>query len=487
MNHLDLKQKTISSMLWNAVQRFGTVFLMFVSNLVLARLLYPEDFGCIGMLSIFIALSKTFIDGGFGAALIQKKDVTQEDYSTIFYWNLLVSSVLFVVLLLCAPWVANFYHMPLLKDVLRVMSVVLIINGFSVIQTTILTKQLSFKLIAKANLLATIISVAVAIAAAYMGLGVWSLVINNLLSAALTAIFLWLMNSWRPSLLFSWKSFRELFNFGGLMLLSSILNTLFENIQGLVIGRFYTAKDMGFYSQAKKLDEVPSSSISQIVTQVSFPVFSQIASDLSALRNSVRKNIICTTYLIFPLQVLLIVLAKPIFLLLFGDKWHESVPYFQVLCVYSMFVSLNAINTNIYKAMGRSKIYFWVQLTKKILGVILLVIGTCFGVMGVTWSVSISGILWWLIAASVNDRLLNYGLFDQACDVAKSFVISLGIGVCIYMLEQNVSLPLLLHLMVFSIAYVTAYIIMSMIFRSEPYYIYKEIVSNILSRHQGKS
>lgn len=482
MTEKSVKQKTISSMLWNALQRFGTVLLTFISNLVLARLLFPEDFGCIGMLSIFIALSKTFIDGGFGAALIQKQNATQADYSTIFYWNLFVSALLFGVLQICAPFIAEFYHMPLLKDVLRVMSVVLLINGFSVIQTTILTKQLSFKLIAKVNLVAALIGVMASIVAACMGMGVWSLVVNNLLASALSAIMFWFFNSWRPSWFFSWKSFRELFNFGGLMLLSSLLNTLFENIQGLVIGRFYTAKDMGFYSQAKKLDEVPSSSISQIVTQVSFPVFSQIANDLVALKNTVRKNIICTTYLIFPLQVLLIVLAKPIFLLLFGTKWLESVPYFQVLCVYSMFVSLNAINTNICKAMGRSKVYFLVQLSKKILGAILLLIGIRFGVMGVTWSVSISGILWWLISASVNKRLLDYGLWGQLKDVAVSLVISLGIGALLIVFNFYSEWHIVLQLVVVFTLYAVLYMWFSYITESEPLRIYWGVLRDLYKR-----
>lgn len=486
MSKSTLKQRTISSMLWNAVQRFGTVLLTFVSNLVLARLLFPEDFGCIGMLSIFIALSKTFIDGGFGSALIQKQNTTQADYSTIFYWNLLVSALLFAILQIGAPWVAEFYHMPILKDVLRVMSLVLLINGFSVIQTTILTKQLSFKLIAKVNLFSTLIGVSVSIIAAYMGMGVWSLVVNNLLTSLLAAILFWILNPWRPSREFSLKSFRELFNFGGLMLLSSLLNTLFENIQGLVIGRFYTAKDMGFYSQAKKLDEVPSSSISQIVTQVSFPVFSQIAGDLEALKNSVRKNIICTTYLIFPLQVLLIVLAKPVFLLLFGDKWIDSVPYFQVLCLYSMFVSLNAINTNVYKAMGRSKVYFWVQLSKKILGVALLIVGIRFGVMGVTWSVSISGILWWFISASVNKHLLDYGLWNQIKDVFLSFLISVGGGVLFVLFDFYKDWHIIVQLLTVLLLYLSLYLSLSFLMKSEPLKVYIGLLRDMYIRKKNK-
>ena len=289
MSDRTLRQETVSSMIWNAIQRFGTMLLSFVSNLVLARLLLPEDFGCIGMLTIFIALSQTFIDGGFGAALIQKQNTTQKDYSTIFYWNLFVSLLFFIIMLVAAPSIADFYDMPSLCNVLRGMSFVLLINGFLVIQTTILTKKLAFKILAKINLIGTFVGVVISIIAAYFGMGVWSLVIKTVITSVVTGILLWTLNSWRPSLQFSWSSFKSLFNFGGLMLLSSLLNTIFENLQGLVIGKVYTAKDLGYYTQARKIDEIPSWSITQIVTQVSFPVFSKISDNLGSLKNAVKK------------------------------------------------------------------------------------------------------------------------------------------------------------------------------------------------------
>lgn len=479
----NLKQKTISSMTWNAIQRFGTMILSFISNLVLAWLLVPEDFGCIGMLSVFIAISEVFIDGGFGSALIQKKVATQEDYSTIFYWNLVVSIILFLGLLLCAPLVAEFYHMPALTNILRVTSVVLIINGFSVIQTTILTKELSFKLIAKINIISTFVGVVISIIAALLGLGVWSLVIKTLLSALLTAILLWSLNNWRPLWVFSKQSFKDLFGFGGLMLVSNLLNSLFENIQSLVIGRFYTPADLGYYSQAKKIDDIPSKSVSQIVTQVSFPAFAKISDNIEELRNYVRKNILCTTYLIAPLQFLLIILSEDLIVFLFGEKWIPSVPYFRILCVYSMFISLNAINTNIYKALGKSKIYFWVQLTKKIIGICLLVFGIEYGVVGITWSVALSGIIWWVISATVNNKLLGYGLLKQLRDVIPYFITSLILSLVIYCIMNyilaihSVLGELLLSIVLFSVGY----LIISGLIGFKPYKIYESIVKNYIT------
>lgn len=481
MSDRTLRQETVSSMIWNAIQRFGTMLLSFVSNLVLARLLLPEDFGCIGMLTIFIALSQTFIDGGFGAALIQKQNTTQKDYSTIFYWNLFVSLLFFIIMLVAAPSIADFYDMPSLCNVLRGMSFVLLINGFLVIQTTILTKKLAFKILAKINLIGTFVGVVISIIAAYFGMGVWSLVIKTVITSVVTGILLWTLNSWRPSLQFSWSSFKSLFNFGGLMLLSSLLNTIFENLQGLVIGKVYTAKDLGYYTQARKIDEIPSWSITQIVTQVSFPVFSKISDNLGSLKNAVKKSVVCTNFLTFPLQVLLIVLAEPIIKILFTDKWIESVVYFRILSVYSMFVALNAINNNVIKAVGKGNTFFWLQLSKKVLGILLLFLGFNFGVIGVTWSVSISGISWWVMTAVVNRKIIHYGLWEQCKDIFPSVGISVLVGAIIMFANSIIALAPLANILFSSIIFVILYCLLSRIFNFRPLFVYRDIFVERLS------
>lgn len=484
MSNNDLRQKTISSMVWNAMQRFGTMAISFVSNLVLVRLLVPDDFGCIGMLSIFIVLSGVFVDGGFGSALIQKKETTQEDYSTIFFWNLAVAIALYFILYIFSPIIAGFYHMPALKDILRVTSVVLIINGFSVIQSNILTKQLAFKLQAKIGLVSVSFSVVVSIVAAFCGLGVWSLVIKEILAALISAILLWKLNDWRPSLIFSLKSFRELFGFGGLMLLSRLLNAFFENLQGLVIGRYYTAKDLGFYSQAKRLNEIPSSSLSQIVTNVTFPVFSKISENRTTLKSAVKKNIVCTTYLIFPLQIFLIVVADSLIVFLFSEKWIESVPYFRIICIYSLFISLNAINTNIYVAIGKSNVYFYVQLIKKLIGAVLLIVGIQYGVLGITWSLAASGFIWWVIASTVNVKLLEYGFMAQSKDIFKSFLSAAIIGIATYWILSLFSFPPFINLCFCTVIYLMGYILISIALRNEPYYIYFGIIKSYIYKHK---
>ena len=377
--------------------------------------------------------------------------------------------------------------MPTLCNVLRGMSFVLLINAFAVIQTNILTKQLAFKRLAKINLISTFVGVIVAIITAFCGMGVWSLVVKTLITAVLTGGLLWVVNKWRPSFIFSWTSFKSLFNFGGLMLLSSLLNTIFENIQGLVIGRVYTASDMGYYSQAKKIDEIPSSSVSQIVNQVTFPVFAQISDNLQSLKKAFRKNVLCTSFLLFPLQVLLIVLAEPIIVFLLSDKWINSTIYFRILCVYSMFVALNSLNTNIFKSLGKSGVFFLVQLTKKVLGIILLIIGLHYGgIVGITWSVSISGILWWIISANVNRKMVNYGLWKQFVDILPTILISLVSGALVYFLFDKINMTPIMKILVDASIFILTYTILSKFLNKEPYSTFKEIIVSGVNKYKNR-
>ena len=267
-----LKQKTVNGVVWSSVQRFGTMAITFASNIVLARLLSPDDYGCIAMLMIFISLANTFIDGGFGSALIQKKEPTDKDYSTILYWNIALSLLLYAVLFLCAPLVAQFYRMPLLTKVLRVQGVVLSFNALSIVQQNQLKKQLQFKKLSIVYVSASLISLAIAIVAAYHGWGVWSLVAQQISISVLHAILFWIVSKWRPIRVFSWSSFKELFKFGGFMLLSHLFSTLSNEIQGLLVGRMFTPATLGLYNQAYRLEGSAATATSSIIDQVTYPV-----------------------------------------------------------------------------------------------------------------------------------------------------------------------------------------------------------------------
>lgn len=477
-----LKDKTVKSMIWNSVHSFGTMFISFAANLVLARLLSPNDFGMIGMLMVFLALADTLINGGFASALIQKKSPTEKDYSTVFYWNLAVSFILFFIFLFTAPSIARFYSMPLLSPILRVQSVVLIINGFNIIQTNQLVKQLNFKRLAKVNIIATLISSVIGIVMAIMGFGVWSLVAKMIILSFIQSLILWLGSNWRPLKVFCLQSFRELFRFGSFMLISSFVETLYTNVQSLIIGRMFSASDLGYYTQASKVSTIPVRGLSTVVNQVSFPVFSELQDNISHLKIGVSKNIKAITFLNFPLMMLFIVIAQPLFTLLFTSKWDESVPFFQILCVSGMLYTLNTVNTNIFKSLGKSNLYLFVQVIKRVFGLVIIIIGLQFGLMGMMWGISISQYAFYLINAFYSGRVINYGIISQIKDIGITYLIAVVAGIVTYIVTINLSIHFILLLIVQVALYVVMYLGVSYFAKLEGMYIYLEILNEQRSK-----
>lgn len=483
-----LRQKTIFSMIWSSIGKFGTLGMSFISNLVLARILMPSDFGYIGMLHIFIAISQVFINGGFGSALIQKKNVSHIDYSTVFYYNLLLSLIFYVLLYLAAPYIADFYKMHLLKDILRVQSIILIVNSFSLVQSIQLQKNLRFKALSVRNIIAALIGAVVAIIMALLGYGVWSLVFSNLIAAITSVILLWRMSSWRPTLEFSFNSLKNMFSFGGLMLLSSLVETAYTNIQGLIIGKVFTAKDLGYYTQARKLEDVPTNALSSIVNQVSFPVFSQLQDNLNSLRAGVQRNITSISFLNFPLMVLFIVIARPLIILLYTQRWEESIPYFQILCVGAMLYVINTVNTNVIRSLGKGALYFWVQLIKRLSGIISIVISVQYGIETMLWTIVILNYIFFIINGIVTGKIINYGFIAQLKDIYGVFILSITVGVVTYygvslFHIDNYLLTLIIHTLIYSLLYIS----LSYVFKIEGFFTYKEVVKNLLPNKRKRN
>ena len=424
----DLKQKTISGILWSGLQKFGSLAISFVANIVLARLLTPDDFGCIGMLAIFIVLSQTFIDGGFGAALVQKKNPTEEDYSTIFYWNIIVAVLLYALLFVTAPLIADFYRIPLLTDILRVQGISLIISSFYIIQTNRLIKQLNFKTLSLVTVIATLIGTLIAILMAYQGWGVWSLVAKEMITVLVTVVLLWYLCKWRPLLRFSFVSLKSLFSFGSMILLASLTNRLYENIQGLIIGRAFSAKDLGYYTQAKKIEEIPVNTFSDVVTQVTFPVYASIADQKEYLKGMIRKNVKVVNFLAFGVMTLLMVISEPIFIILFTDKWLDSIPLFQVLCIAGMLVPLNNVNTQLFKGVGRSDIFFMLQFVKRLIGLVIILFSIRWGLMAMMWAVALNAYVFYALNAYYTKRILDYTLREQFYDIFPNLLLAIIVG-----------------------------------------------------------
>ncbi len=472
---MGLKEQTIAGMLWSSVGRIGTMLINFLSNLVLARLLMPEDFGCIAMLYIFIAISGAFISGGFGTALIQRKNVTHLDYTSVFYWNLFVSAVCYLLLFFGAPLIARFYAMPQLTAVLRVQSITLLIQAFLIVQATQLQKQLRFKELSVRNLIAAAVGTVIGIIMALMGYGVWSLVASSISSAVASMLLLWHMSSWRPTLEFSFKSVWSLFTFGGLVLLSSLVETTYTHIQGLIIGKVFSASDLGYYNQAKKLEEVPTTTLSKIVNEVSLPVFSQLQDNRAQLVAALRKNVKAITYLNFPLMLLLIVIAHPLIIFLYSSKWEISVPYFQILCISGAIYTLNTLNTNVIKSLGKGKLFFCIQLFKRLIGIAMILFSVRYGIIHMLYAVMAFYFLCYLINAIVVGKLINYGLFKQIRDWIVCMLVTIVAAVsawgCSFLFPIHEYAVMAIQIVVFSIIYIS----LSIICKMEGYAIYRDI------------
>lgn len=456
----DLKQKTISGVLWSGVQKFGSLAISFISNLVLARLLSPEDYGCIGMLFIFIVLSKTFVDGGFGTALIQKKDATQEDFSTIFYWNIFSSFIIYIVLFFSAPYIADFYKMPQLCDILRILGITIILNSTYIVQANKLIKEFNFKLYSFSTLFSVSVSTIVGIVLAYAGWGVWSLVMKEIVTAICDCIFLWYFCKWRPSLIFSFNSFKSLFNYGSMILLASFVNKLYENIQGLIIGKAFSAKDLGYYTQAKKIEEIPVISFSDMITQVTFPIYSSISDQKEYLKNVVRKNIKVVNFIIFGLMSLLIIIAEPLFITLFTEKWIDSVPLFKILCFAGMAIPLNNVNTQLFKGVGRSDIFFILQFVKRLFGITIIILSIKWGIYAMMYAIVINNYLFYIMNCIYTNKVINYNVLEQLKDIIPNLLIVLLLIFIGNLLEfKSIStIESIMYMCIVSIIYILSYI-----------------------------
>ena len=471
-------------MVWTSIQKFVGMGISFISGIILARLLTPEDYGCIGMLTIFMLVANTFVDGGFASALIQKRRPTQEDYSTIFFFNLGMSLLMYTILFLCAPAISRFYKMPLLSSVLRVQGVVLIINAFSIIQSNQLRKQFRFKKLTIVTLVASIISISVTIFMAYKGFGVWSLVAMNILTALIPAIIYWLTNKWYPILVFSLTSFKELFNFGFFMFLSHLVNTFCDNIQGLLIGRFFNPATMGYYSKAKSTEVMASTSISKIMGQVTYPLYAEYQNDKTQLAGVIKRITSTIAFITFPMMFLLILLAKPIFVLLYTEKWLESVPFFQILCVAGIAICLQGVNFQAIAAIGKSKVMFRWTMIKRGVGLCLVIGGlAAFGIKGLLIGTVIQSWLIYLINAYLVDKYVGYTLSMQMKDLSPILVLSIFALVIPFSIpfilpSINMYLLALLQLVVFGAIYWGG----SFFFKMDSYQFFMENIPFILGK-----
>ena len=472
-----LKQKAASGMVWTALQKYSGMLIRFISGIILARLLTPYDYGCIGMLTIFMTLAEAFIDGGFGSALIQKKQPTQEDYSTIFWWNLGTAFLMYAILFVSAPAISRFYNIPLLCDVLRMQGLVLFIYAFNIVQRNQLKKKLNFKVLSIVTITTSIISLSITIFMAYKGFGVWALVAQNLISAAIPAIVFWFFIKWRPIWTFSKQSFKELFSFGFYMFLTHLVERFSTQLTGLVIGKVYNPSTLGYYSKALGTERLASHTISSIMTQVTYPLYAEVQDNKKLLINMIKRLTTTISYITFPMMFILMLTAKPLFILLYSDRWIQSIPYFQVLCVAGLAACLQSVNLQTISAIGKSKTMLVWTIVKRIIGLCAMVGGLLlFGMKGLLVGVIINAWFSYFVNISLVSKHIGYKWTQQLLDILPVGVASvLAAGIAFFSIHY-LHLNMYLDGALKTTIYLVVYMGWSLIFKPESYTYFLSII-----------
>lgn len=454
-----LKQRAVKGVAWTAIDQATYIGLNFVIGVILARMLSPEEFGLLAMIAVFNAIAQAFLDSGFGAALIRKPEIQESDRSTAFYFNIIAGVVLFGVLFLAAPLIAQFYKQPILTGLVRWEGFLLVIAGFNIVQQAQLTRDLRFKAKAIIRASSTLLSGLAGIAAAFKGAGVWSLVIMHIAFNAVSLVMLWVFSPWRPRSGWSRDSFRYLWGFGSKMLASSVIDRIYGQIYPMVIGKFFSAASLGQYSRASQYAQLPSHTVTNVLQQVTFPVLSKMQDDNERLGVNYRRILRFSAFVVFPVMLLMAALAKPMVVVLVTDKWLPCVPYLQLICLASMWFPVHAINLNLLQVKGRSDLFLRLEIIKKLIVTVVMFCSIPFGIIGMCAGRIFTSLVCLAINTYYTGKLINVGFFMQMRDLLPTFVNSLIMGVIVYVAVMplaNLWLQLILGILVGAAYYLAA-------------------------------
>jgi teichuronic acid exporter len=427
-----LKDKTIDGFKWSLIDTFAKQGAQFIFGIILARLLNPIDFGLIGIIIIFIAISDVFIYSGFSQALIRKNNCSQSDYSTVFYFNLIVGVLFYFVLFFSAGSIVSFFKEPKLFYLIRVFGIILIINCIGIIQRTILIKRINFKLLAKISIISTIISGALGVWMAYNGWGVWSLVWKAISQSLVTTLFLWLWTRWRPVFIISISSFRELFDFGYKLLLSGILNTAFRKIYHLIIAKNFSTVELGYYTRADEFKNIPSLHLYGVIGRVAYPALASIQNDNKKLKAGYKKLLRLTMLISFVLMIGLAAVSRPMILTLIGEKWLPSVIYLQILCFVGMLYPLHGFNLDILLIKGRSDLFLRLEIIKNLLIAPTIIIGVYYGIKIMLMLMVVNSCIAFVLNSYWSGKIINYPTTEQIADILPSFIVAVLMGGVVY-------------------------------------------------------
>lgn len=477
------KNKIISSLIWGFLEKSGTQLVQFIIQIVLARLLLPEDYGVVAIVTVFIAIANVFVQYGFNTSLIQKKNVDDVDFSSVFYLSLFIALILYIVIFFTAPFIADFYEQPILVPVFRILSLTLFFGAVNSIQQAVVARKLEFKKYFFSSLGGILISAIIGIIFAIKGFGVWALVIQQLVNIISTMIILWFTVKWRPKLLFSFKRLKRLFSYGWKFLCSALLDTIYRNIYDLVIGKKYSSKSLAYYNRGKQFPNIIVQNLDGAISSVMLPALSKEQDDKEKVKRMMRRAMVTSSYIVFPITIGLIVIAHPLVKIVLTDKWLPCVPFLQLLAISYAFWPIHTSNLQAISSLGRSDIYLKLEIIKKIMGLSILLITLPMGLIPMAIGQVISGIISTFINSYPNKKILNYSYLEQIKDICPSLFISIIMGIITYsiaFLNFNSIITLLIQV----VLGIVVYILLSIFFKLECFKYLIETI-NDLKKNKG--
>ena len=477
--------KVIKNFFWRFAERCGAQGVTFIVSIVLARVLDPSVYGTVALVTVFTTIMQVFVDSGMGNALIQKKDADDLDFSSVFYFNMTVCSVLYLMMFVAAPFIAAFYDMPELTPVVRVLSLIIIISGVKNVQQAYVSRNMLFKRFFFSTLGGTIGAAVIGIVMAYNGFGVWALVVQMLFNAAVDTTILWITVKWRPKRMFSLQRLKGLFSYGWKLLVSSLLDTVYNDLRQLIIGKLYSSSDLAQYNQGKKFPHLMVTNINTSVDSVLLPTMSKAQDDTKVVRSMTRRAIKTSTYIMMPFMIGLAVCAEPLVSLILTDKWLPCVFFLRIFCFTYAFYPIHTANLNAIKAMGRSDLFLKLEIIKKIVGVIAIVSTMFISVKAMACSLLVTSILSQIINSVPNKKLMDYSYIQQFKDMLPQIGLSILMGIIVYSV-QLIGLSSLLTLFIQIIVGVSVYVLLSKIFHIETFDYIVSVAKGLLGKRKNK-
>ena len=474
-------KSVFSNFIWRFAERCGAQLVTFIVSIVLARILMPEDYGTVALVTVFTAIMQVFVDSGLSTALIQKKNADDLDFSSVFYFNFVVCIILYLIMFFAAPLIASFYEMPELVSIVRVISLTIVISGVKGVQQSYVSRNMLFKRFFFATLGGTIFSAFLGIAMAYARFGVWAIVAQQLSNTAIDTLILWITVKWRPKLMFSWERLKGLLGFGWKMLASGLLDTIYNNLRNLLIGKIYSSSDLAFYNQGDKFPKLIVTNINTSIDSVLLPAMSNEQENKEKVKNMTRRSIMVSCFIMAPLMIGLACCASNIVTIVLTEKWLPCVFFLQIFCITYMFYPIHTANLNAIKAMGRSDLFLKLEICKKVVGLVLLFSTIFISVKAMAYSLLISTLASMIINSWPNKELLNYSFLEQMKDIVPSILLAVGMGVAVYLIGF-LPVPTLPLLIIQVVCGGVIYIVGSAVFKLEPYVYVKGIVLSFIRR-----